>query len=82
MSESLMRQLTELPPAEPDPARADRIKRRCRAQFVRRASPASRSSSAMSRFKSAQLLRPLGALLGVVYMTEVILQALRVYYIP
>ena len=43
MSERLIRLLAELPPAEPDPAGAERIRMRCRAQLARQAPRASAS---------------------------------------
>jgi hypothetical protein len=79
MSEPLIRLLTELPPAEPDQTRAERIRVRCHAQLARRAS-ASRASA--GRDRTMQVWQPLVAILGIAYLTEVILQALRVYGVP
>ena len=43
MSERLIRLLAELPPAEPDPEGAERIRMRCRARLTRQAPRASAS---------------------------------------
>jgi hypothetical protein len=76
MSDSLIRLLAELPSAEPDRARAERTRGRCHARLARYAPlPASRGS----RIRIAQVWQPLIALLGVAYLTEVIVQALRIY---
>jgi hypothetical protein len=83
MSERLIRLLAELPRAEPDPAGAERIRIRCRAQLARQASRASASSRAPARHdRIAQVWQPLIAVLGIAYLTEVIVQALRVYGVP
>ena len=79
MFDPMMRLLTELPPAEPDPARAERIRMRCRARLARQAarSLASRRPGAPSRM--GQVWPSLIAVLGVVYLTEVLIQAVRLY---
>ena len=82
MSEPLIRLLAELPPAEPDPTRAERIRMRCRARLARQPPRASASSAPSPRDRAVQLWQPLIAILGVAYLTEVILQALRVYSLP
>lgn len=77
MSDPLMRLLVALPSAEADAGRAERTKMRCRRQLdrqVRRAAPA-RSAEA----RTALAWQPLAVLLGVAYLTEVVVQALRVY---
>jgi hypothetical protein len=82
MSEPLIRLLAELPVAEPDPARAEWIRVRCRAQLVRQAPRASASRAPARRARTVQVWRPLIAVLGIAYITEVIAQALRVYGLP
>jgi hypothetical protein len=79
MSEPLIRLLAELPPAEPDPDRAERIKTECRAQLARQAAPAAAVCAPAPRHSTVQIWSPLIAVLGVAYLTEVIVQALRVY---
>jgi hypothetical protein len=83
MSERLIRLLAELPPAEPDAAGAERIRMRCRAQLARQARRTSASHRAPTRHdRTVQVWRPLIAVLGIAYLTEVIIQALRVYGLP
>ena len=79
MPEPLIRLLAELPPAEPDPARAERTRARCRARLARQAPRASTSPVPGSRGRTPQLWQPLMAVLGVVYLTEVIVQTIRFY---
>jgi len=75
MSEPLIRLLAELPPADPDPARAKWM----RAGPVAEAARASTSPVPGSRGRTAQLWQPLIALLGVAYLTEVVVQTIRFY---
>ena len=82
MSEPLIRLLAELPAAEPDPARSERTRVRCRAGLARRATRASALHAAVPRGGTVQVWQPLIVVLGVTYLTEVILQALRVYGVP
>jgi hypothetical protein len=83
MSERLIRLLAELPPAEPDPAGTERIRTHCRAQLARQAPRASASRRAPGRQdRIVQVWQPLIAVLGIAYLTEVIVQALRVYGLP
>ncbi len=82
MSEPLIRLLSTLPSAEPDPARAERIRMRCRARLARPLSAASVSSALAPHGPTAQLWQPVIAILGVAYLTVVIVQALRVYGFP
>ena len=82
MSEPLIRLLAELPVAEPDRARAERIRMRCRAQLVRQAPRASASRGLARRTGTVQVWQPLIAVLGIAYLTEVIVQALRVNGLP
>lgn len=79
MPEPLIRLLAELPPADPDPARAERTRARCRARLRRQAPRASTSPVPASRGRTAQLWQPLIAVLGVAYLTEVIIEAVRLY---
>jgi hypothetical protein len=74
-----MRLLAELPPAEPNPG-AERIRLRCRAQLARHARHASatrRRSAPHDR--PVHVWQPLIAVLGIAYLAEVIVQAIRVY---
>ena len=81
MPEPLIRLLAELPAAEPDPARAERIRMGCRARLARQA-PRVSASRGPARARTVQVWQPLIAVLGVAYLTEVIVQALRVYGPP
>ena len=82
MSESLIRLLAELPAAEPDSARSERMRVHCRERLARKATRASTSHAAVPRGRTVQVWQPLIVVLGVVYLTEVILHALRVYGVP
>ena len=73
MSDPLSRILAGLPSAEPDPARADRVRARCRATLTR-LQPHRPQPRRVTRFWA-----PLVAGLGGVYLTEVIRQALHLY---
>lgn len=79
MSESLIRLLGELPPAEPDAARAERIRMGCRARLARRARRASTARNPAARLRAAHLWQPLTVGLGVAYLAAVIVQAFRLY---
>lgn len=81
MSEPLIRLLGELPPAEPDPARAERIRMGCRARLARRAPRASTftARNPAARVRAAHLWQPLTVGLGVAYLAAVIVQAFRLY---
>lgn len=79
MSDSLIRMLGELPAAEPDITRAEHIRRRCHARLARH----TRRSLAVSRTPpTAERMAPVWqtviAVLGFVYLTEVIRFALAV----
>ena len=76
MSEPLIQLLAELPSAEPDPTRAERIRMGCRARLRHEAPGA---SAPRRRRPPVQLWQPLIVVLGVAYLTEVVVQALRVY---
>lgn len=79
MSDPLIRLLAELPPAEPDPARAERIRMGCRARLARQAPRASASHARSPRGRTVRVWQALIAVLGVAYLTDVIVQALQVY---
>jgi hypothetical protein len=74
MSESLMRLLAELPTAELEPERAERIRKSCRARILRWAPRAS-----SSRVTFVRVWQPLVAVLGVAYLIGAIIEAVRVY---
>jgi hypothetical protein len=78
MSEPLT-QLAELPSAEPDSARAERIRVRCRTRLGRQAPRASAWRGAAHQGGTVPIWQPLIVVLGVGYMAEVVIQALRVY---
>jgi hypothetical protein len=81
MSEPMIRLLADLPRADPDPARAERTRMRCRTRLA--GLPRASASGAPSpRGRGAQLWQPLIAILGVAYLAEAIVQALRAYGIP
>jgi hypothetical protein len=74
MSEPLMGLLAELRSAELDAGRDVRIRNRCRAQIARTRTSVSRRES---QTKGTHVWEPLIAVLGVAYLAEVIVQALR-----
>jgi hypothetical protein len=78
MSESLIRRLGELPAAEPDITRTEHIRKRCHAHLARR-----KRRSLMSSMPTGERMAPVWqsaiAVLGFVYLTEVIRFALAVY---
>ena len=82
MSEPLIRLLSELRGAEPDRVRAERIRMKCRARLARQASPESILRAPALRGRTVPLWQPLLAVLGVAYLSEVIVQALRFYGSP
>ena len=82
MSDPLIRLLAELPLAEPDRTRAERTRMGCRALLAQRASRASASRRSSSGRGTVQLWQLLIAVLGVVYLSEVIAQALKLYGLP
>jgi hypothetical protein len=82
MSDPLTRLLAELPLAEPDAARAERTRMGCRALLARQASRASASRGPSSGRRTVQVWQLLIAVLGVAYLTEVIVLALSVYGPP
>ena len=82
MSEPLIRALADLPPAEPNPARGERIRLRCRARLARPAPRASAVRAAIARAGTVPIWQPLVTVLGIAYLAEVIVQALNVYGLP
>ena len=78
MSEPLTR-LAELPSADPDPARAQRVKVRCRTRLEQQAARAFASRGVDPGGGAGRIWQPVVVLLGVGYLTEVVIQALRVY---
>jgi hypothetical protein len=75
MSDPLIRLLDALPSAQPDPTRSERIRRRCHARLARHAPPT--PASPVSRADTARVWQPLIGLLGIAYLTEVIVQVVR-----
>ena len=75
MPDPLNRLLAELPSAEPRPARAAQTRARCRAHLERQARSTARENAQASGL--TQVWRPLAAVLGVAYLTEAIVEALR-----
>jgi hypothetical protein len=80
MSEPLIALLAELPSAELDPVRDERIRMRCHSRLARTRASGSRAPG--SRTKTTQLWQPLIAVLGVAYLAEVIVLALRAVSVP
>jgi hypothetical protein len=80
MSEPLSGLLAELPSAELDPLRDERIRARCRARLARMHASVSRAPE--SPMKITQVWQALIAGLGAAYLAEVIVQALRVAFVP
>ena len=78
MSESLIRRLSELPAAEADSRRTEHIRTRCHAHLARH-----KRRSLRSRIPSGERMAPVWqsaiAVLGLAYLTQVILFALEVY---
>ena len=82
MRDRLIRQLAELPSAEPDIARAAHIRMRCHARLDRGSLGQSAANVAAPEGRMSQFWPPLLATLGVAYFTEVIVRALSVYGAP
>ena len=78
MSDWLIRRLAELPMAVPNPARAKRLRQRCRATLTQSARRAPSVPLTAPRV-IAMLWPPVVAGLGVLYLAGVILVALEVY---
>ena len=77
MSDPLMHTLAKLPTAEPEAARAERIKIKCRARLARQAPRA-----VEPRMKSAYVWQPLIAVTAVAYLVGAVVEAVRVYRLP
>jgi hypothetical protein len=73
MSDALMTRLAELPTAEPDSIRAERIRTRCRRHLAQHAPRATRPATA-----NARVWQPLLATLGVAYLLAAIAEAVSV----
>jgi hypothetical protein len=73
MSDALMTRLAELPTAEPDAVRAERIRTRCQRQLAHRTPRTSRPATA-----NARAWQPLLAMLGVAYLLAAIAEAVSV----
>lgn len=82
MRDPLIRQLSELPLVEPDRARTAHVRLRCHARLTRTRLGESVAGAPAAPDRTSQFWPPLLATLGVVYFTEVIVQALRVYGAP
>jgi hypothetical protein len=78
MSESLIRRLGELPAAEPDIRHTEHIRKRCHAHLARHKRRSLRSSMPTSE-RMAPVWQSAIAVLGLAYLTQVILFALDVY---
>jgi hypothetical protein len=74
MTDPLFRMLANLPEAEPDRARAARVRTRCHAALARHRPSRSPRPNGALRFSEALL-----AGLGSVYLAETIRQVLRLY---
>jgi hypothetical protein len=81
MSDPMIRLLADLPSADPDPARAERTRARCRTRLAG-LPRATTSSAPRLRGGKARLWQPLIAVLGVAYFAEAVVQALHVYGLP
>jgi hypothetical protein len=79
MAEPLMDLLASLPEATPEPERAQRFRNGCHARLARqvRRRRTARTSTAPST--AAYAWRPLVALLGLAYVIDVIVIAMRVF---
>jgi hypothetical protein len=73
MSDPLVRMLAALPSADPNAARADRLRARCRATLARQRLPRTRRRGP-NRFWG-----PLAASVGGIYLIEVMRSVLDVY---
>jgi hypothetical protein len=74
MSEPMIPLLAELPQIQPDAGQSERIRTRCRARLAREAPRASGPS-----VRTAPVWQSLIAILGIAYLTEVIVQAVHLY---
>ena len=78
MSDALMRRLEALPVAEPDSTRTEHIRKRCHAQLERRARRGAPSHAPPVRRRPLPIWQSFVAVLGLVYLAEVIRFALAV----
>ena len=74
MSDPLMQLLAQLPAGEPEPDRAERIRKKCRARLVRRAVPSSNSAIMFT-----PVWRLFVSVLGAAYLIGAIVEAVRVF---
>ena len=79
MSESLIRRLRELPVAEPDVRRAEHITLRCRTHLARPTRRGLILGTPPTRERIVPVWQSLIAVLGFVYLAEVIAFAFSVY---
>ena len=79
MPDAVTRLLAELPQAEADGGRSERTRVRCRTRLVRLAARAQRVSDPASPTGISRLLEPTIVVLGAVYLTGVLIEALRLY---
>jgi hypothetical protein len=77
MSDPMIELLAQLPAAEPGQARTETLKRRCRARLARQAQRPSAPRAPVAR-GFAKVWQPLIAFLGVVYLADVIVEAIGV----
>ncbi|MGD9902242.1 MAG: hypothetical protein AB7U83_02135 [Vicinamibacterales bacterium] len=77
MSDPMMH-LAVLPTAAPDAARAERLRARCRAQLERRAQRPRPPRPPGARL-ATRIWQPLAVLIGIGYLAEVVVLAVRVY---
>ena len=81
MTDPLFRMLTTLPSVEPDAARSERVRMRCRAALASPSTPLRAGRPAQRRRPSGSQVWPLVAMLGVAYFAEVMRQAVSLYAI-
>jgi hypothetical protein len=78
MSDSLIRRLGELPAAEPDITRTEHIRTRCHARLARQKRRSPVAPAPASDRRMAPVWQSAIAVLGLVYLAEVIRFALAV----
>jgi hypothetical protein len=76
VTDPLLRKLAGLPVAEPDRARAARVRTRCQAHLARTSRQVHRPTQ---RGRAGRIWPPVVAGLGGLYLAEVIRQALQLY---
>lgn len=82
MAEPLIDLLAALPEAAPDPGRAERLRGRCHARLARQAARRAPAREPRASSPATSAWRPLVALLGLAYVVDVIVIALRIYGTP